>query len=78
MRDQAGRFRKDGRMKSPVTVEAQEDRPFDHLSLASATIQFSLPVSDTPALVEELLEGHLAQANEYLREFARPLLVWRS
>ena len=78
MREQAGRFRKDGRMENPATDEQLEDQPFDHLSLASATIQCSLPVSDTPALVEELLEGHLAQASEYLRDFALPLPVWRS
>jgi len=63
-------------MKSPVSDEEREEPPRDHLSLASANIQCSLPVSDTPLLVEELLEDNLSSADQYLRELARPHIFW--
>ena len=63
-------------MKDSLTNEEHDGRNDGHLALATQKLQGSLPVSDTPLLVEELLEEDLSWADYQLRELARPRIRW--
>lgn len=78
MRDQAGPNRKDGTMKDPVSDEAREAHVRPHLALAERELQWALAATDTPQLVEEILEARITSAQEYLQQWAQSTITWVS
>lgn len=78
MRDQAGPNRKDGTMKDPVSDDAREAHARPNLALAEKELQGDLAATDTPQLVEEILEARITSAQEYLQQWARSAITWVS
>lgn len=76
MRDQAGLNRKDGTMRDSIADEERTPRGSGHLALATEELQCSLPVSDTPLLVEEMLEAEVNWADDQLYRLAQPRIRW--
>ena len=65
-------------MKDPVSDEAREVHARPHLALAERELQWALATSDTPRLVEEVLEARITSAQEYLRQWAQSAVTWVS
>ena len=49
-------------MKDPVSDEAREAHARPHLTLAEKELQWALAATDTPQLVEEILEARITSA----------------
>lgn len=65
-------------MKDSLRDAERKRSDCGRLALASDKLQCSLPVTDTPLLVEELLEAHIDWADYQLRELAQPPIIWPS
>lgn len=65
-------------MRDSLRDEERKRSACGHLALASDKLQCSLPVTDTPLLVEELLAAHIDWADYQLRELAQPRIIWYS
>lgn len=76
MRDQAGHNRKDGAVRDSIPGEERYRRGSGHLALATEELQCSLPVTDTPLLVEEMLEAEVSWWDDQLRRLAQARIRW--